>query len=291
MLRNFLSGVGVGIANIIPGISGGTILVILGLFDKFMHEIANIFDTKSKFKDKVKSGVFILQVLVGVGVGLVCFAKLLNYLFVHFELQTISLFAGFIILSLPSLKKEEMKNKNINYVYFCIGIILIAALAIFSPGENGNIVSLNELLAKDLNIIYLLSLVLLGAISGATMIFPGISGSMVLLVLGWYHLFKGYVANVTTIDLKIYIPILFIGIGVLIGVIGSAKLVSSLLKKHKDNTMSFIFGLILASAIVIFPTNIKIYTKINILTSIITFILGGLIVVGLDKLKDKKKIR
>ena len=291
MLRNFLSGVGVGIANIIPGISGGTILVILGLFDKFMHEIANIFDTKSKFKSKVKSGVFILQVLVGVGVGLVCFAKLLNYLFVHFELQTISLFAGFIILSLPSLKKEEMKNKNINYVYFGIGIILIAALAIFSPGENGNIVPLNELLAKDLNIIYLLSLVLLGAISGATMIFPGISGSMVLLVLGWYHLFKGYVANVTTIDLKIYIPILFIGIGVLIGVIGSAKLVSNLLKKYKDNTMSFIFGLILASAIVIFPTDIQIYTKVNILTSIITFILGGLIVVGLDKLKDKKKIR
>ena len=278
-----------GVANIIPGVSGGTILVILGLFNKVTDAISDIFNVKTSWKEKVNSFLFLLQVLIGAGIGLVVFAKVLNYLFVHFELQTIALFAGFIIFSIPMLKKQELNGKKINPLFFILGLLVIGLLSYFSPGEEGNIVELEELLNKNLNLSYFLLLIVLGIIGGATMIFPGVSGSMVLLVLGWYHLFKGYVANVTTFDLKILVPLCFIAIGIGLGIIISSKLSSYLLKNYKNKTMSFILGLVLMSAIVIFPIKSELYNLVNILTSIVTFIIGGSLILVLEKLKNKKE--
>lgn len=287
MIKNFIGGILIGIANIIPGVSGGTIIVILGLFDKVMEAISNIFKIKISFKERLNSLLFILQIGIGVGVGLVGFAKVLEFLFVKFETQTLFFFAGLIIASVPMLKKQEMENKKINPLYFISGILLIGIIAFLNPGESGNIVELETLLSTNLTLVYLLLLVGIGAIAGATMIFPGISGSMVLLVIGKYHLFKGYVANVTTFDLKILIPLVFIAIGVGIGIILSAKITNYLLKNHKQNTMSFIIGLIIMSSIIILPTNG--YNLINVLTSILMFIVGSIIVIYFDKLKNKQK--
>ena len=288
MIKNVVCGILVGIANIIPGVSGGTIIVILGLFDKLMESISNVFKLKISFKERLENLWFIMQVLIGAAIGLVAFAKVLNYLFVHFELQTIALFAGLILLSLPMLKKEEMDGKKINILFFILGVLTIGIINYLSPGEEGNIVTYEELILKSLTPAFIISLILMGAIGGSTMIFPGVSGSMVLLVLGWYHMFKGYVAAVTTFDIKILIPLIFIAIGVGLGIIFSAKLTSFLLKKYKTNTMSFILGLIIMSAIVIFPLKAELYTFGNIITSILTFILGGGLIVLLEKFKEKE---
>lgn len=288
MIKNVVCGILVGIANIIPGVSGGTIIVILGLFDKLMDAISNVFKLKISFKERLENLWFIMQVLIGAAIGLVAFAKILNYLFVHFELQTIALFAGLILLSLPMLKKEEMDGKKINILFFILGVLTIGIINYLSPGEEGNIVTYEELISKSLTPVFIGSLILMGVIGGATMIFPGVSGSMVLLVLGWYHMFKGYVAAVTTFDMKILIPLAFIAIGVGLGIIFSAKLTSFLLKKYKTNTMSFILGLIIMSAIVIFPLKKELYTFGNIITSVITFILGGGLIVLLEKFKEKE---
>lgn len=288
MIKNVVCGILVGIANIIPGVSGGTIIVILGLFDKLMDAISNVFKLKISFKERLENLWFIMQVLIGAAIGLIAFAKILNYLFVHFELQTIALFAGLILLSLPMLKKEEMDGKKINILFFILGVLTIGIINYLSPGEEGNIVTYEELISKSLTPAFIGSLILMGAIAGATMIFPGVSGSMVLLVLGWYHMFKGYVAAVTTFDMKILIPLIFIALGVGLGIIFSAKLTSFLLKKYKTNTMSFILGLIIMSAIVIFPLKKELYTFGNIITSVITFILGGGLIILLEKFKEKE---
>ena len=288
MIKNVVCGILVGMANIIPGVSGGTIIVILGLFDKLMDAISNVFKLKISFKERLENLWFIMQVLIGAAIGLIAFAKILNYLFVHFELQTIALFAGLILLSLPMLKKEEMDGKKINILFFILGVLTIGIINYLSPGEEGNIVTYEELILKSLTPAFIISLILMGVIGGATMIFPGVSGSMVLLVLGWYHMFKGYVAAVTTFDIKILIPLIFIAIGVGLGIIFSAKLTSFLLKKYKTNTMSFILGLIIMSAIVIFPLKAELYTFGNIITSILTFILGGGLIVLLEKFKEKE---
>lgn len=288
MIKNVVCGILVGIANIIPGVSGGTIIVILGLFDKLMDAISNVFKLKISFKERLENLWFIMQVLIGAAIGLIAFAKILNYLFVHFELQTIALFAGLILLSLPMLKKEEMDGKKINILFFILGVLTIGIINYLSPGEEGNIVTYEELISKSLTPAFIGLLILMGVIGGATMIFPGVSGSMVLLVLGWYHMFKGYVAAVTTFDIKILIPLVFIALGIGLGIIFSAKLTSFLLKKYKTNTMSFILGLIIMSAIVIFPLKKELYTFGNIITSVITFILGGGLIILLEKFKEKE---
>lgn len=281
MMRNIVGGICVGVANIIPGVSGGTIMVLLGLFNKLMESISNIFNFKIKIKDKKKDFLFLVQFMLGAGIGLVGFAKILEFLFVSFEIQTMYWFIGLILCSLPMLKKKELNNQKINWLFVIIGMFIIWLIAYLAPGEEGNIVPLNELLDKNINLVYCLTLVGIGAIGGASMMFPGVSGSMVLLVLGYYHLFKGYVANVTTFNFNILIPLVFMAIGIGIGIIISAVITNYLLKHFKRNTMSFIFGLIIMSAITIIPTSG--YTVVNSITSVITFLLGALVIYIFDK--------
>lgn len=281
MIRNLIGGIAVGVANIIPGVSGGTIIVLLGLFDRLMESISNLFNFKVKLTEKKKDVIFLFQFLLGAAIGLIGFAKILEILFVKFEVQTLYWFIGLILLSIPMLKRKEMDGEKINWIFLFIGILLIGGLAYIAPGEEGNIVPLKELLAKDLNLGYYLVLVGIGAIGGASMMFPGVSGSMVLLVLGYYHLFKGYVANVTTFELNILIPLVFIAIGVGIGIVVSAVITNYLLKHYKRNTMSFILGLIIMSAITIIPRTT--YDLPLLISSIICFIFGGAVVLLFDR--------
>ena len=285
MIKNIIGGICVGIANIIPGVSGGTIIVILGLFEKLMNSISNVFKIKVSKKERIEAIKFLLQFIIGVGIGLVVFAKIITFLFLHAKNQTLFCFAGLILFSIPTLKKNEMKDLKMNWLLFIVGVLVIGLLVYFSPGESNAVVTLTEILDKDFNILYALSLVFMGFISAATMIFPGVSGSMVLLILGWYHLFKGYVANVTSFEPMVLLGLVFIGIGVLLGIALSAKFTNFLLLKYRRGTMSLILGLIVMSSICILP--VSGYNFFNTVTSILSFILGGCIVIGIEKLKNK----
>lgn len=167
MLKNIIGGIAVGIANIIPGVSGGTFIVLLGLFDRLMESISNLFNVKIKLKAKKNDAIFIIQFLLGAAIGLIGFAKLLEVLFVKFEVQTLYWFIGLILLSVPMLKRKEMNGERINWLFLAIGLLLIAGLSYFSPGESGNIVPLEELVAKDMNLGFCFILVGIGAIGGA----------------------------------------------------------------------------------------------------------------------------
>ena len=283
MIKNLLGGMAFGIANIIPGVSGGTIIVLLGLFDKTMEAISNVFKIKISFKERMKSFTFLLQVMIGVAIGLVGFAKVLDFLFSTFEHQTLFLFAGLIIFSLPMLKKQEMDNKKISIPFFIIGVLVIGILAYFAPAKKEVVVPLSDLLAKNLDVAYILILMVMGAISGAAMLFPGISGSMVLLVLGYYYLYKSYVSNVTSFEPMVLIPLIFIAIGVGIGIIGSAKLTTYLLDNYRQKTMSLILGLVMMSGIVIIPRSG--YNLTILISSIICFIIGSIFIIFFNKLK------
>lgn len=281
MLKNIIGGIAVGIANIIPGVSGGTFIVLLGLFDQLMESISNIFNLKIKLKNKKNDAIFIAQFLLGAAIGLIGFAKILEVLFVKFEVQTLYWFIGLILLSVPMLKRKEMNGEGINWLFLAIGLLLIAGLSYFSPGESGNIVPLEELVSKNMNFGFCLTLVGIGAIGGASMVFPGVSGSMVLLVLGYYHLFKGYVAHVTSFEPMILVALIFIAIGVGLGIITSAMITNYLLKHYKRNTMSFILGLIIMSAIVIIPD--VAYTVPIIISSIVCFLFGATVILIFDR--------
>lgn len=114
------------------------------------------------------------------------------------------------------------------------------------------------------------------------MLFPGVSGSMIMLIIGQYYLFKSYVANVTSFEMVVLIPLAFLAFGIFLGILISAKLTSYLLKDYRRQTVSLILGLIIASAVVLVPTDV-VYTLPTIFTSLLSFAVGGLVVVVIDK--------
>ena len=276
LIRNIGGGMAVGIANIIPGVSGGTMLVILGLFDRLMDSISDIFRLRSQ--NRKGAILFLLQVLIGAGVGLVGFANVVEWLFSYYDTQTFYWFIGLVLFSIPSLLRNELKGNRIAYPYLFTGIVIIAVIAWLSP-ERAHAVAITF---PDVTLAHLLFMLVVGIVAGATMLFPGVSGSMVLLIIGQYYLFRSYVADITTFEMNILIPVAFIGMGICLGVLISAKLTSFLLHGYRKQTVSFILGLILASAVALIPLNVS-YDLTTILTSTLAFIIGGAMVLLIDR--------
>jgi len=274
--KNIGGGIAVGVANIIPGVSGGTMLVILGIFDRLMASISDVFKVHSE--DRKGSILFLLQVLLGAGIGLVAFAKVVDWLFTHYATQTFFWFIGLVLLSIPTLIKKELKGHKISIPYLVLGIVVIGLISFIAPEK----ADLTITAFPQITLIHLITMIGVGAISGATMLFPGVSGSMIMLIIGQYYLFKSYVANVTSFEMVILIPLAFLAFGIFLGILISAKLTSYLLEGYRGQTVSLILGLILASAVVLIPTDV-IYTLPTVLTSLLSFVVGGLVVVVIDK--------
>ncbi len=278
MLKNIIGGIAIGIANIIPGVSGGTMMVILGLFQKTMDAISGFFQPHNpKRKEQF---LFLVQVLIGAGIGLVGFAKLLNILFEKFPTQTIFWFIGLVVFSIPLFLKSEVKNEKLNWLWVIIGMALIFAINFIAPGSDQADVNPTF---PDITVIHCITMVSAGFISGFAMLMPGVSGSMVLLIFGQYYLFKSYVAAITSFAPDVLISLVFLGIGIVLGVVASAVITSAAMKKNKSATLSFILGLIIASSIVLIPLHVT-YDLMMIVTCLLAACLGGVIVLLLNKL-------
>lgn len=277
MLRNIIGGIAVGIANIIPGVSGGTMMVILGIFQKAMDAISGIF--KPHNPQRKEQLFFLVQVLAGAAIGLIGFAKVLNFLFEYYPTQTIFWFIGLVVFSIPLFMKSEVKGERVNWIWIILGMALIFIINYLSPASDTVVVNPAF---PDVTIIHCITMVAAGFISGFAMLLPGVSGSMVLLIFGQYYLFKSYVAAVTTFQFDVLLSLCFIAIGVVLGIIASAAVTSIALKKNRIATLSFILGLIAASSIVLIPLDAT-YDLVTILTSGLAVIFGGLIVALLNK--------
>lgn len=279
MIKNLIGGIAVGIANVIPGVSGGTMMVILGIFNHTMEAISGVFQ---KENDHRKEDIlFLFQVLFGAAIGLIGFAKVLEFLFDHYPTQTMYWFIGLIAFSIPLFLKGEMKGEKIKLIPLLCGLGIIFGLEFLNPGE-GN-VNVNPAF-PSVDLMLCLTMVLVGIIGGATMLMPGVSGSMVLLIIGQYYLFKSYLANVTSFQLNVLIPLCFIGIGVIIGIVLSAKVCDYFIKRYKAGFLSFILGLIIASSLVLIPFTAS-YDMMVIISSALALVFGGIIVLGLGKLQ------
>ena len=280
-LKPFFGGIAVGIANIIPGVSGGTMLVIFDLFERLTNSVSDIF--KRKTTTRKQSLLFLFKVIFGAALGIVLFAKIIGFTLNHIEAETIFFFMGLILFSVPIIVKKELKNEKFNIIFFLIGVLIIGLL------EYLNLKGITNNSQSDSGIIQILILIGLGFIGGASMIFPGISGSMVMLVLGKYEMIRNYIDKVTSLDLNIYFNLAMLGIGVILGIIISSKLLTISLKKYKGKTISLILGFVITSALIL-PLNLE--NKIDLTTEktcglIVSFILGGIIIYYLNKLENK----
>ncbi len=278
MLKIIIGGFIVGIANIIPGVSGGTMMVIFGIFGPVMTAISEIL-SKSSLQSKMKHFKFIGILLIGVVLGLVIFANIMELALLHIPTQTKFCFVGMIAFSIPLLKRKEMASDKISIIPFIIGCAIIVAMVLLAPEETNMIIT--DFPAIDL--LYLVKMIFLGIIAGAAMFIPGVSGSMLLLILGEYYLFNSLLANVTSFETNVLIPLAFMAFGILTGIVLSSKLTAFALNKSRKATMSLIFGLVIASCIMIIPFDAS-YDIMTIVTSAVALVIGGGVVLGIEKL-------
>lgn len=292
MIKNIFGGIMVGIANIIPGVSGGTMMVILGIFDKMMEALTNVF--KLNNENRVKDLWLIVQVLGGAAIGLKVFADVIDFLLANYPYQTMFWFSGLILMSIPSLRKSELREHKLDLKFTLLGILLIGTLVYLNPGKADY--DYRELVYPMLTVVNLIVLFVVGMIGGATMLFPGVSGSMVLLIIGQYYIFVGLIKSVTEFNLVKLVMLAFIMLGILVGIYLSAKITDKLLKDNRRTIISFIIGLIIMSSLVLLPNSVisltpnPTYDLMLVIACIISFIFGGVIIQLITVMQRKKEL-
>lgn len=275
MLKKILQGMVVGIANIIPGVSGGTMMVAMGLYDKLIHSITHL---KSEFKESMK---LLLPIFAGAGLAIVLLSRLFEFLLANYPIPTNFAFCGLIAGSLPFIFKK-VKGHSVSvgklipfFIFFGI-VILMAVL-----GENGGTAA-----DVSFSLINVIKLFAVGIIAAATMVVPGVSGSMMLMLLGYYDtiietindFIDALIAFNLTEILRVFGILAPFGIGIVIGIFAIAKLIEFIFKKAEIHAYYGIIGLILASPIaILMKTDWSQFSLPLLALGILTFIAGWFI--------------
>lgn len=273
-LINFIKGFILGIANVIPGVSGGTMAVSMGLYELILSSIGNFFkDIKGNF-------IKLLPIILGILVAIVSTSKLVTYALTNYKAQTLCLFIGLIFGGVSLImKKIKGKGSKINYLIFFIVFFFVISLNFLKAG-------LIEISFTNMGIIDYLLLLVMGFIASSAMVIPGISGSFILMVLGYYDKIIYTVSTITDFsklgsNLLILVPF---GIGVIIGIVFMAKLITNLIKKYETKTYFAIMGFVLSSVVVLLLqlTDFK-FTFINVATSLFALCWGYMLARAIDK--------
>lgn len=273
-LITFIKGFILGVANVIPGVSGGTLAVTLGLYETILNSIGNFFkDVKGNFK-------MLWPIILGVFVALITTSKLVSWALTNYKAQTIFLFVGLIFGGVSLIMRKTRGKANLtNIILFFATFALVIGINFFKVGNI--VISFGNMQVVD----YLL-LILIGFIASASMVIPGISGSFVLMLLGYYEKIIYTIGNLTNFkelgsNLIILIPF---GLGAVIGIILMAKLISKMLEKHETKTYFAIMGFVVSSIVLLILqiTNFQ-FSFGNIATCVITFLWGYLLSRAIDK--------
>lgn len=268
MFLNILKGILIGGANVIPGISGGTIAFILGIYEFLTEAIGNFF--VCTWHERKKYFKFLLEIGVGVLIGIIIFSKIIMFFYGNYQNQTQFFFVGLIIISLKIILEENQeKIENNSRASFLIGFILILMVSYIGNLHNSEI---NQVV---LNQKYYFKLYLSGLIAGSSMVVPGLSGSLILIILGEYENILNLINN------KEILAILFVLIGSLSGILLITKFIDFLFKKYKNFVIFFVIGMISASIFAIIPN----YKSIFQFTNIVSVILGISLVLFFKKYK------
>lgn len=247
-IKDILRGVVIGVANIIPGVSGGTMMVSMGIYDTVIGCINGLF------KDLKRCVKTLLPYVLGMALGIVGLSKLLTFLLATYPLQTNLAFIGLIFGGLPAILSQTKGDKKglPGAVAFVAAFALVIGLQLLGEGDGREA-------ALTLSVGQVCALFVMGVIASATMVIPGVSGSMMLMLLGYYNPIVGTVSRfadaLAHLNLGeilsccgVLVPF---GIGVVVGIFAIARLIETLLRRHKGPTYCAILGLVAASPVAI----------------------------------------
>lgn len=284
-------GIVIGMANIIPGVSGGTLAVVFNIYDEFINAIT--FNVKKIWGNRR----FVFPLLIGMLSGIVIFSKLFTILYENFPLQTNYLFTGLIIGSVPMLfgyavkheKEEKLGAGKITSVVVCVvlGLALLLTFAYFDKAINKS--EEMSFVLPDLSVKLALRIFVAGVLGAIAMIVPGISGSLLMLILGVYPIIITSIPAMFRPESFVHAVLLLLpnGVGVLLGLLCGAKLIAWLLKKVPNQSYSVILGLLIGSAVNVFPGFAEINGIRQGIFCVICFVAGFLMAFLSSRMENK----
>lgn len=259
MIKYVFYGILMGIANVIPGVSGGTMAIILNFYDRLMESIT------LNFKIIKKNIGFLIPLALGVGIGIVGLSRVMKYLLEFYPTQTYFGFLGIVLGSLPLIfskaKCKEITAKS--WIPFFITLAVMVALSFVGGSEAKDTVVYTTLSLESFIVLFLCM-----AIATITMIVPGISGSLILVIIGMYNTIYGFA--IPTFNIPLLIPI---GLGAVFGLLGGAKVISFLLSRFKQLTYMAILGLLVGSLVELyFNSGVNFVFDFTLISAVITLV-------------------
>ena len=286
----FIRGFCMALADSVPGVSGGTIAFLLGFYDQFIDSIDDLI---SGTKEERKAAIlFLIKLGIGWVCGFVMAVLILTSVFESHIYAISSLFIGFIIFAIPIVIKEEkecLMAKKAAIPFILVGAAVVSAITYFNPvsGE-GSGVNLDHL-TPGLAIFVFFA----GMIAISAMVLPGISGSTILLILGLYLPIITAIKEFLHLHFESFFTVVLFGCGVLVGAVSIVKLIRKALDNFRAQTIYLIIGMMLGSiyAVVMGPTTLEVPQPAMGIHdfSILFFIIGGIVIFGLQKMKDMKQ--
>jgi putative membrane protein len=273
-IRNLINGAIIGIANIIPGVSGGTMAVILNIYDQLIGSI-------SDFKKNPKSSLrFLIPIVLGAGAAIILCSNGLAFLLENHYMITTFFFIGIIVGSIPMIYRrateDGFKPAHIIPFFITLGIMILTMLLETSDAK--------ETVIRSLDVIVFFQLVFCSAVAAICMLIPGISGSFVMLLFGVY---TTIITAITDFNIILLIPI---ALGVLLGLLVGAKIIDFVLQKFPQAAYFSILGFVIGSIPVLFD---KIISTNNFKTDGSLVIAACILIVGiaLTLLFDSPKLK
>lgn len=259
---NYLKGIAVGVATLVPGVSGGTMAVILGIYDDLIHAVSSFFE------DWKKHIIILLEIGLGGLTGILLFSRLLENALKKYPFVMTFFFIGIICGGLPVLyrKSREVKRDFKDFVFLIIGFVIVLLMS-----EDTTATTTLATAPGFTSIIFLL---IAGVIIAIALILPGISASFMLYTLGLYSITLNAINNR---NIPFLIPL---GIGLALGTLGTAKTIEKLLQKYPGKTYMLILGFVIGSLLPAFP---GIPQGLTIVWSAIAFIIGFILIYWLGK--------
>jgi len=247
ILIYIVKGLAIGVANIIPGVSGGTIALITGIFERLINAIKTFglsalkLLVTGKFKEFAKKTdlLFLISLFGGVFIAIIALARIFDFLFVNYPVFIWSYFFGLVLASVYFVGKTIDKWNYSVIALFIIGTIIAVILSFINPA------------AENSNFFYLM---VCGVVAVCSMILPGLSGSFVLILMGNYQLVA--IEAINNRDLEILVPVMIGAVG---GLIAFSHILSWVFKKYKDQTIAILTGFILGSLNVLWPWKNAVY--------------------------------
>lgn len=254
-----------GICELIPGVSSGTMALLLGIYDKFLGAISKVLS-----KDFKKAILFLLPLVVGMGIAMVTMTSLIDYLLQNHAVPTHFFFLGMVLGVIPMMLKLsnfKVEFKAVHYILIFVAFLLIYFLSIaHEPSSAGG---------AEVNIGQMVFLFFVGILASATMLLPGISGSLIMLILGAYPTVIYSLSEFTSLNFSVTPLLIATGLGILVGILGASKIISYCLRHYTYLTYALIIGLLLGSVFPIFPGLPG--SVLEWLVSLLTFVVGLLL--------------